>query len=168
MLSIFRSFYSVLLGYCAYYAFFFLVKELPDQLEIAEGHFDDLIVCYVNTTMNAIGLYLQNSGFPIICHLACIVLACLSISRGVSTIEPVNRIIVPTLLIIVVFTFYWALYLPYAGMGIIHMFTPSWSKSIYLDTLRNNYVDIIESFGDAELWRDALTQNAWDTGNSNI
>ena len=130
MFSIFRSFYSVLLGYCAYYAFFFLVKELPDQLEIAEGHFDDLIVCYVNTTMNAIGLYLQNSGFPIICHLACIVLACLSISRGVSTIEPVNRIIVPTLLIIVVFTFYWALYLPYAGMGIIHMFTPSWSKSI--------------------------------------
>ena len=34
----------MLLGYCAYYSVFFIAKELPNQLEIAEGHFDDLIV----------------------------------------------------------------------------------------------------------------------------
>ena len=71
---------------------------------------------------------LQNSPWPIVCHLICIGLACLAISRGVSSIEPVNRIIVPTLLLIVVFTFYWALFMPYGGMGIIHMFSPSWSE----------------------------------------
>jgi NSS family neurotransmitter:Na+ symporter len=125
------SFYSVLLGYCAYYSVFFLFTELPSEFEVSNGHFQ----------------YLIDSPFPIICHIICIALACLALSRGVSTIEPVNRIIVPTLLFIVVFTFYWALTLPYAGMGIIHMFTPSW-----------------ETFGDAQLWRDALTQNAWDTG----
>ena len=73
-------------------------------------------------------LCLQGSNWPVFFHLLCIVIACLAISRGVSTIEPVNRIIVPTLLVIVAFSFYWSLYLPYAGMGIIHMFSPNWSK----------------------------------------
>lgn len=95
--------------------------------------------------------------------MICIGLACLAISRGVSSIEPVNRVIVPTLLLIVVFTFYWALFMPYGGMGIIHMFSPSWSKSIiYILYYCNSFP--IESFGNADLWRDALTQNAWDTG----
>ena len=95
--------------------------------------------------------------------MICIGLACLAISRGVSSIEPVNRVIVPTLLLIVVFTFYWALFMPYGGMGIIHMFSPSWSKSI-IYILYYCFFFPIESFGNADLWRDALTQNAWDTG----
>lgn len=51
--------------------------------------------------------------------------AALSVSRGVATIEPVNKVIVPVLLGIVVFCFYWALFLPYASEGITHMFSPS-------------------------------------------
>ena len=39
-----RSYYSVLLGYCVYYVIFFMAKELPESLEEAEGHFDDLQV----------------------------------------------------------------------------------------------------------------------------
>ncbi len=80
------------------------------------------IICFL------LCLRLQGSYWPVFFHILCIILACLAISRGVSTIEPVNRIIVPTLLIIVVFSFYWSLSLPYAGMGIIHMFTPNWGK----------------------------------------
>lgn len=41
---LYRSFYSVLLGYCCYYSFFFMVTELPDNLETATSHFDDLLV----------------------------------------------------------------------------------------------------------------------------
>ena len=39
-----RSYYSVLLGYCVYYVIFFLVKDLPESLELAEEHFDNLQV----------------------------------------------------------------------------------------------------------------------------
>ena len=39
-----RSYYSVLLGYCVYYVFLFMVKDLPESLESAEDHFDDLQV----------------------------------------------------------------------------------------------------------------------------
>ena len=70
----------------------------------------------------------QDGFWPIFFHCLCILLACLAISRGVSSIEPVNRIIVPTLLVIVIISFFYSLYLPYAGMGIIHMFSPDWSK----------------------------------------
>ena len=53
--------------------------------------------------------------------------AALAVIGGVATIEPVNKVIVPILLGIVVFSFYWALFLPNAADGIIHMFTPNWS-----------------------------------------
>ncbi len=62
----------------------------------------------------------------------------MALSRGVSTIEPVNRVIVPILLAIVLFTLYWSMYLPYAGMGLIHMFTPSWSEENCYDVIINN------------------------------
>lgn len=61
-------------------------------------------------------------------HGLAIIAAGLSVIRGVSTIEPVNKVIVPILLAIVTLSFYWALFLPWASEGIIHMFTPNWGK----------------------------------------
>ena len=72
----------------------------------------------------------QDSNWPVLCHGLAMLLATLSVSRGVSTIEPVNKVVVPILLFIIVFCFYWALFLPYAADGIIHMFSPSWGECI--------------------------------------
>ena len=73
-------------------------------------------------------VYIQDSSWPVLCHGLSMLFAMLSVSRGVSTIEPVNKVVVPILLFIVVFCFYWALFLPYSADGIIHMFSPSWSE----------------------------------------
>jgi NSS family neurotransmitter:Na+ symporter len=65
----------------------------------------------------------------------------------VRSIERANRVLVPTLLVIVVIAVVRALTLPGAGAGIAYLFTPEWSQ------LRQ-----------PGLWLEALTQNAWDTG----
>ena len=58
------------------------------------------------------------------------ILASLSVIRGVSTIEPINKIAVPILLAIVLFSFYWATFLPYAHVGIEKFFSPNWGKFV--------------------------------------
>ncbi len=72
----------------------------------------------------------QESHLSILCMLAVLVVAALSISRGVSSFEKVNWVMVPTLLLSVVFSFYWAIFLPYASQGIVHLFTPDWGRWI--------------------------------------
>jgi len=72
------------------------------------------------------------------------VLAC---RGGVSTIEKANRVLVPTLLVIVVLAVARALTLPGAGDGLAFLFTPDWP-----------------TLGNPSVWLEALTQNAWDTG----
>ncbi|MEO0560238.1 MAG: sodium-dependent transporter, partial [Bacteroidota bacterium] len=67
--------------------------------------------------------------------------------RGVKSIERANKVLVPTLLIIVVIAVIRAVSLPGAGAGISYLFTPDWG-----------------TLGNATLWLEALTQNAWDTG----
>ena len=61
------------------------------------------------------------------CHLISMILASLSVVRGVSTIEPMNKVVVPILLEIILFNFYWAIFLPYADVGIEKFFSPNWS-----------------------------------------
>ena len=61
-----------------------------------------------------------------------VLVAAVSVSRGVSSIEPMNTIVVPTLLLIILFSFYWGLFLPYAYIGIKYFFTPNWSKLVTL------------------------------------
>lgn len=73
---------------------------------------------------------LQDSSWPVLCHGLAILAAALSVSRGVSTIEPVNKVIVPILLFIIVFCFYWAIFLDFADEGIVHMFSPNWGKEL--------------------------------------
>lgn len=69
---------------------------------------------------------IQDSSWPVFFHGLAIFTASLSVIRGVATIEPVNKVIVPILLAIVVFSFYWGIFLNSAADGIIHMFRPNW------------------------------------------
>ena len=70
-----------------------------------------------------------------------------AIYKGVSSIEKVNKILIPTLLAIVLLCVFRALSLPGSMAGISYLFTPEWSQ-----------------LKDPRIWLDALTQNAWDTG----
>ena len=96
-----------------------------------------------------------------------VLVAAASVSRGVSSIEPMNTIVVPTLLLLILFSFYWGLSLPFAYIGIKHFFTPNWSKLLILQLCSLYIIMTIYaegSFGDTKMWLDAITQNAWDTG----
>lgn len=75
--------------------------------------------------------WIQDSSWPIFCHFLSILLAGLCISRAVSSIEFVNKIIIPILLAIIVLSFYWALSLKYAEYGIKYLFTPDWGEHWY-------------------------------------
>ena len=102
-------------------------SQRPSPCQIAHG-----MICrshsyyqqYNNTRL--ILLLLQASSWPVGFHGIAIFAAGLSVIRGVATIEPVNKVIVPILLGIIVLSFYWALFLPYASEGIKHMFSPNW------------------------------------------
>ena len=71
----------------------------------------------------------------------------LTIYKGVSSIEKVNKILIPTLLGIVFLSVIRAITLPGAMSGISYLFTPDWAQ-----------------LKDPRVWLEALTQNAWDTG----
>jgi len=65
----------------------------------------------------------------------------------VQSIEKVNRILVPTLLLIIVLSTLRAVTLPGADKDLAYLFTPQ-----------------RESLRRPQIWLEALTQNAWDTG----
>ena len=57
-----------------------------------------------------------------------VVMAGLSVAKGVKTIEKVSLFLVPVLLFIIGFTFVWSLTREYADLGITYLFTPNWGK----------------------------------------
>ncbi|NIW37518.1 MAG: sodium-dependent transporter, partial [Gemmatimonadetes bacterium] len=69
------------------------------------------------------------------------------VSRGVRGIETAAKILIPSLIVLVIVLAMRALTLPGAADGLAFLFTPDWSELA-------NY----------EIWIQALTQNAWDTG----
>ncbi|HAC16297.1 MAG TPA: sodium-dependent transporter, partial [Bacteroidetes bacterium] len=89
----------------------------------------------------------QSSWLPIVFHGVAMICAGFIILIGVKAIERVNKILIPMLLLILLVSFIRAITLPGSWDGIQYLFTPDWS------TLRNPNV-----------WLEALTQNAWDTG----
>lgn len=84
---------------------------------------------------------------PVVTHGVMIGMAVLVISRGVKGIERVTNIMMPALLGIVVLLTARALLLPGALEGVKYLFSVDWN-----------------ALGNAQLWIEALTQNAWDTG----
>jgi NSS family neurotransmitter:Na+ symporter len=89
----------------------------------------------------------QSGGWPLLFHAMAMGLGALVIWRGVTSIERVNKVLIPTLLCIVFLSVIRALTLPGAWDGVSYLFTPQWSQ-----------------LGEPKIWLEALTQNAWDTG----
>jgi len=69
------------------------------------------------------------------------------VARGVRGIESAARVLIPSLLVLVVVLAIRAVTLPGAVEGLNFLFTPNWSD-----------------LTDSNIWLQALTQNAWDTG----
>jgi NSS family neurotransmitter:Na+ symporter len=124
-------YYSVVAGWCLYYTGGALVSGAPLTAEAALASWDAF----------------QGSGLPVLFHGGMMALAAAACWRGVRSIERVNGVLVPTLLVIVLVAVVRAVTLPGAGAGIAYLFTPDWSV-----------------LAEPATWLEALTQNAWDTG----
>ncbi|HEX9727801.1 MAG TPA: sodium-dependent transporter [Gemmatimonadales bacterium] len=88
-----------------------------------------------------------SSWWPVVTHGFAMGLGVYVVSHGVRAIERVAKILMPTLLILVVGLAAYAVTLPGADRGLAYLFGVDW-----------------RALADAELWLQALTQNAWDTG----
>ncbi len=124
-------FYSVVVGWCIYYFIHTLTNPLPMTTDAAMAIWNNY----------------QSGGWPLLFHGIAMGFGALVIWRGISSIEKVNKILIPTLLTIVMISVIRALTLPGAWEGVVYLFTPEWSQLAH-----------------PRLWIEALTQNAWDTG----
>jgi len=124
-------FYTVVVGWCIYYFYYTLFHPLPLSAVDSSAIWDNF----------------QNSNWPLLFHLFAVAFGTVVIWKGIRSIERVNRILIPTLLLIVLFSLIRAITLPGSFEGIKYLFTPDW------DQLKQ-----------PRIWLAALTQNAWDTG----
>jgi len=83
----------------------------------------------------------------VLTHMVAMGLALFVVSRGVRGIETAAKVLIPSLVALVLVLAIRAVTLPGAGAGLAFLFTPDWAELA-------NY----------EIWIQALTQNAWDTG----
>jgi NSS family neurotransmitter:Na+ symporter len=83
----------------------------------------------------------------VLTHAVAMGMALFVVSRGVRGIETAAKILIPSLVVLVIVLALRALTLPGAAEGLAFLFTPDWGAL-------TNY----------EIWIQALTQNAWDTG----
>lgn len=124
-------YYSVVAGWCLYYLMESIFSVLPDNVEQA----------------NVVWEGFQGSAFPSVFHAIMMIFGGLVILRGVKSIERINLILIPSLLLVLAVSLIKALTLPGSSAGIVYLFTPDWG-----------------TLADPKLWLEALTQNAWDTG----
>ncbi len=124
-------YYSVVAGWCAYYLIESVISALPASVEQADMVWSGF----------------QSSTLPSVFHALMIFLGGLIILKGVRSIERINTILIPSLLLVLIISLIKALTLEGSADGIAYLFTPDWS------TLK-----------EPRLWLEALTQNAWDTG----
>jgi len=83
----------------------------------------------------------------LVTHLIAVAMGVFVVSRGVRGIETAAKVLIPGLILLVVVLAVRALTLPGAEAGLAFLFTPEWSE-----------------LADYQIWLEALTQNAWDTG----
>ncbi|MCB2203632.1 sodium-dependent transporter [bacterium] len=89
----------------------------------------------------------EGSGQAVGTHLIMVAAAVALVYHGVRGIERVARILLPALIVLLIVLVIRAVTLPDAHRGLNFLFTVNWSD-----------------LANAELWLQALTQNAWDTG----
>lgn len=124
-------YYSVVAGWCIYYFGQSLFAALPDNYNEAMMVWDGF----------------QGSNMPVVLHLLVMGLGGFVVIRGIKSIEKVNKILIPSLLLVLIVSLVKALTLEGSEVGITYLFTPDWGD-----------------LANANLWLEALTQNAWDTG----
>ena len=124
-------YYSVVAGWCVYYFVTMTFNPLPISTESAQAVWDGF----------------QSGGFPVFFHGLAMLLAMLAVWKGVRSIERVNKVLIPALLVIVLVSLFRSVTLDGAAEGIKFLFTPDWGTLMRPRT-----------------WLEALTQNAWDTG----
>jgi NSS family neurotransmitter:Na+ symporter len=124
-------FYAVIVGWGLFYLGYFIFNPLPAE------------------PSGAIELWerFQSGPWPFLLHLLVVVLGGLAIGKGIRSIERLNKILIPSLILIIFLALIRALTLPGSMDGIVYLFRPDWSQ-----------------FSDPSVWLHALTQNAWDTG----
>lgn len=83
----------------------------------------------------------------VLTHFVAMGMALFVVSRGVRGIETAAKVLIPSLIGLVIILAIRAITLPGATEGLAFLFTPDWAALA-------NY----------EIWIQALTQNAWDTG----
>ena len=124
-------FYAVIVGWALYFFLYFLLNPLPDSAISSAEMWNGF----------------QQSNIPFMVHAFAVLLGGLAIWKGIRSIEKVNNILIPALIIIILFAVIKAILLPGATEGISYLFRPDWKQ-----------------FQKPEIWLQALTQNAWDTG----
>lgn len=124
-------YYSVVASWCLYYLVTSVTSALPGDLQQA----------------NMIWEGFQSSNFPIIGHALVMGIGGFIVIKGISSIEKVNKVLIPSLLLVLLVSLVKALTLENSFSGLEYLFTPDWA------TLKK-----------PEIWLEALTQNAWDTG----
>ena len=124
-------YYAVVVGWC----FFYFLKMLTGPLPVST---DDAFSIWSS---------FQSSAWPSAYHGVALLLGIGAIWKGVSSIERLNRWIIPILLGILFLALLRTLTLPSSFMGIRYLFTPEWPQLL-----------------DVKIWLEALSQNAWDTG----
>ena len=89
----------------------------------------------------------QSTPQAVLFHIVSVGLGIYVVSKGVRGIEKAAKVLIPSLVILVVILAIKALTLPGASRGLAFLFTPDFS-----------------ALTDVNIWLQALTQNAWDTG----
>lgn len=124
-------YYSVVAGWCLYYLIESLTADLPSSTQQATLVWDGF----------------QSSALPSVFHALMIGLGGVIVIKGISSIERINKVLIPSLLLVVVISLIRAVTLPGSLQGIEYLFTPDWA-----------------TLAQPSVWLEALTQNAWDTG----
>ncbi len=89
----------------------------------------------------------QSGWAPLAFHALAMGAGAAVVWRGISSIERANKVLIPALLAIVLLAVGQTLLLDGSGAGLAFLFTPDWAM-----------------LARPEVWLEALTQNAWDTG----
>jgi len=122
-------YYSVVMGWCVKY----FIASIGGGLTNGQEYWD----------------YFTSTQFqPVLFHFISITIGALIIYRGVvKGIERANRILIPSLFVLILIGVIRALTLPGAIEGLNFFFNPQWNRLF-----------------DHKVWLNALTQSAWSTG----
>ena len=124
-------YYSVVAGWCLYYVFQSLTASQPTTYETSLQLWDNY----------------HAAGLPVLTHA--IIMGCggFVVVKGISSIERINKILIPSLLVVLLISLIRAVTIEGSMDGIRYLFSPDWS-----------------TLSSPKIWLEALTQNAWDTG----